>query len=40
MEQVKSIVPAIMVDNCRGAIEYYRNVFGGELKNVMTGVVK
>lgn len=36
---MKSIVPAIMVDNCREAIEYYRNVFGGELKNVMTGAV-
>jgi PhnB protein len=28
-----------MVDNCREAIEYYRKVFGGELKNVMTGAV-
>lgn len=39
MSQLKRIVPAIEVDNCKDAIEFYRNVFGGEIRNVMTGAV-
>ncbi len=31
---MKSIIPNISVDNCQEAIEFYKNVFGGELKNV------
>ena len=31
---MKSIIPNISVDNCREAIEFYKNVFSGELKNV------
>ena len=36
---MKRIVPAIIVDNCKEAIEFYRNVFGGEIRNVMSGAV-
>jgi len=36
---LKRIVPAIMVENCKEAIEFYRNIFGGEIRNVMTGAV-
>jgi Uncharacterized protein conserved in bacteria len=31
---MKSIIPNISVDNCKEAIEFYKNVFGGELKRV------
>lgn len=31
---MKRIVPNIMVENCQAAIEYYRDIFGGELKNI------
>lgn len=31
---MKSIIPNISVDNCHEAMEFYKNVFGGELKNV------
>lgn len=39
MSQSKRIVPALEVDNCKEAIEFYRNVFGGEIRDVMTGSV-
>jgi PhnB protein len=28
------IIPNIAVENCKGALEFYKDVFGGELKNV------
>lgn len=31
---MKRIIPDITVDNCKEALEYYKSVFGGELKNV------
>ncbi|AEY66486.1 VOC family protein [Clostridium sp. BNL1100] len=31
---MKSIIPNISVNNCQEAMEFYKNVFGGELKNV------
>ncbi len=31
---MKSIIPNISVDNCQEAMEFYKSVFGGELKNV------
>ncbi|WP_196793611.1 VOC family protein [Thermoanaerobacterium thermosaccharolyticum] len=31
---MKRITPNIYVDNCKEVIEYYREVFGGEIKNV------
>lgn len=30
---MKKIVPHIRIENCEEAIKYYRNVFGGEIKN-------
>ena len=36
---MKRIIPTVMVDNCKEVIETYRNIFGGEIKNVMTGDV-
>ncbi|WP_099156618.1 VOC family protein [Virgibacillus ndiopensis] len=31
---MKKIVPHIRIENCKEAIEYYRDIFGGEIKNV------
>jgi len=31
---MKSIIPSISVDNCKEAIEYYKTIFGGEIKMV------
>lgn len=31
---MKSIIPEIHVTNCSEVIEFYKNVFGGEVKNV------
>lgn len=31
---MKRIVPNISVENCKKALEYYKKVFGGEVKNV------
>ena len=31
---MKSIIPSIYVENCKEALEFYKGVFGGELKNV------
>lgn len=31
---MKSIIPNISVDNCREAIEFYKRIFGGEIKNL------
>ena len=31
---MKSIIPNIYVENCKEAIKYYQEVFGGQLKNV------
>jgi PhnB protein len=31
---MKSIIPSISVENCKEAIEYYKNIFGGEIKMV------
>jgi PhnB protein len=33
-QEMKRIVPHIMIENCKEVIEYYRDVFGGEIKNV------
>lgn len=30
---MRHIIPHIIVENCKEAIEYYQNVFGGEIKN-------
>jgi PhnB protein len=30
---MKKIIPHIMIENCKEAIEYYQSVFGGEIKN-------
>lgn len=34
--QMKRIVPELMVENCKEALEFYKKVFGGEIKNVQT----
>lgn len=34
---MRSIIPEISVENCKIALEYYKEIFGGELKNVQTG---
>ena len=31
---MEKIIPNISVDNCKEALEYYKEVFGGEIKNV------
>lgn len=31
---MKKIIPNISVENCKEALEYYKEVFGGEIKNV------
>jgi len=31
---MKSIIPEIYVKNCKDALEYYKGIFGGEIKNV------
>jgi len=31
---MKRIIPEIYVSNCKEALEYYKEVFGGEIKNV------
>lgn len=31
---MKSIIPEIFVENCKEALEYYKKIFGGEIKNV------
>ncbi len=31
---MKRIIPEIFVSDCKGALEYYRELFGGEIKNV------
>lgn len=31
-ENMKSASPFVIVDNCKEAIEYYQNIFGGEVK--------
>jgi len=31
---MKKIIPEIHVKNCKEALEYYKEVFGGEIKNV------
>jgi PhnB protein len=31
---MKRIIPEIYVENCKEALEYYKEVFGGEIKNV------
>jgi PhnB protein len=31
---MKKIIPEIYVENCKEALEYYKGIFGGEIKNV------
>lgn len=31
---MKRIIPEIYVNNCKEALEYYKEIFGGEIKNV------
>lgn len=31
---MKKIVPNISVDNCKKALEYYKDLFGGEITNI------
>lgn len=31
---MKSIIPEIYVENCKAALEYYKGIFGGEIKNL------
>lgn len=31
---MKKIIPEIHVNNCKEALDYYKEVFGGEIKNV------
>ncbi|WP_315119847.1 VOC family protein [uncultured Clostridium sp.] len=31
---MKRIIPEIFVENCKEALEYYKEVFGGEIKSV------
>ncbi|MBU5484424.1 glyoxalase/bleomycin resistance/extradiol dioxygenase family protein [Clostridium sp. MSJ-11] len=31
---MKRIIPEIFIENCKDALEFYKEVFGGEIKNV------
>jgi PhnB protein len=31
---MKKIIPNISIENCKEALEYYKEVFGGEIKNI------
>ncbi|HYE82778.1 MAG TPA: VOC family protein [Clostridia bacterium] len=31
---MKRIIPEITVNDCKGALDYYKGVFGGEIRNV------
>ncbi len=31
---MKRVIPHIIIENCKEAIEYYQEIFGGEIKNV------
>ncbi len=33
---MKKIIPNITVDNCREALEFYKQVFGGKVENIQT----
>ncbi|MDP4144018.1 MAG: glyoxalase/bleomycin resistance/extradiol dioxygenase family protein [Bacillota bacterium] len=37
---MKNIIPEIYVINCKEALEFYKEAFGGEIKNVQTGAGK
>lgn len=32
---MKTIIPNLFIDNCKENLEYYRQIFGGELKNIV-----
>ena len=34
---MKNILPHIYVENCKEELEYYKQIFGGEIKNTQTG---
>jgi len=34
---MKKLLPHIYIENCKEVIEYYQQVFGGEIKNTQTG---
>jgi PhnB protein len=34
---MKKIIPHISINNCKEALEYYKGLFGGEIKNTQTG---
>jgi len=36
VKKMKKIIPHIYLHNCKEALQYYQQVFGGELKNVET----
>ena len=33
---MKNIIPNIFIDNCSENLEYYKGIFGGELKNFVS----
>ena len=34
---MKKLLPHIYIENCKEALEYYKQIFGGEIKNTQTG---
>jgi PhnB protein len=32
---MKTIIPNLFIDNCKENLEYYRQIFGGELENIV-----
>lgn len=34
---MKSIIPNLFIDNCKENLYYYKNIFGGELNNIVPG---
>lgn len=37
MINIKHIIPNVSVKNCSKAIDYYKRIFGGEIKNLQIG---
>lgn len=32
---MKSVIPSLFIENCKENLDYYKNIFGGELKNIV-----
>jgi len=32
---MKKIIPSLFIENCKENLDYYKNIFGGEIKNIV-----